>query len=114
MQDIKRSEILDKLASGWSVRVKGRDGLNKLCNINELQGIDMRAFIKAEFEGEPPKPKMRHAHCPIVFAFTELAGHGCEFIRRPNWVQGTELCKPMGHYTLNAEDILSNDWEVWA
>jgi hypothetical protein len=114
MQDIKRSELLDKLASGWSVRVKSRDGLNKLCNITELQGISMRALIDAEWEGEPPMPKMRHAHCSILFACTELAGHGCAFIRRPNWVHGTELCAPMGHYTLSAEDILSNDWEVWA
>lgn len=113
MQDIKRSELLDKLAAGWSVRVKSRDSLNKLCNITELQGIDMRAFIEATWEGEPPKPKMRHANCTIVFAFLELEGHGCEFIRRPNWVQKTEIHKH-GHYTLNSEDILSSDWEVWA
>lgn len=64
--------------------------------------------------GETPEPKMRHARCSIVSAFTELSSHGAAFIRRPNWVQGTELYKAAGHYTLNAEDILSNDWEIWA
>jgi hypothetical protein len=114
MQDIPRNELLDKIAAGWKVRRKSWDvGWEVSKNGGSLATPTLLVLLSEDWEGEPPKPKMRHAYCPIVFAFTELAGHGCAFIRRPNWVQGTELYKHK-HYTLNAEDILSNDWEVWA
>ena len=106
---------MDKLAAGWSVRVKERKNGNDFCNITELQGIDMRAFIEADWEGIPsvPTPKLRHDKCSIVFAFMELEGSGCEFIRREDWAVGQRINSKNTNYTLNAEDILSNDWEIW-
>lgn len=114
MQDIPRNELLDKLASGWKVRRKSWPKNSMIATPVTMETTTWRALLADDWEGEPPDPKIRHARCSISFAFTELSGHGAAFIRRPNWVQGTELYKAAGVYTLNAEDILSNDWEIWA
>lgn len=112
MQDIPRNELLDKLASGWRVRVKTRSNCNTLCSIVELQGIDMRALIDADWEGEPPEPVCTGSLCAIVQAFEKLRD-GAVFIRRPHWEKRRQITARHEFFNFETSDILANDWEVW-
>lgn len=113
MQNIPREELLAKLDAGWTVRRKawGVDAC-VLTKKSEVQ-IKLWQYLENDWEGEPPEPKLRHARCAVVFAFTELNEHRTAYIKRPGWCRFLEIYKRTQNHTLNIDDILSNDWEVW-
>lgn len=56
MQNIKRSELLDKIAAGWSVRCKGRNTVRfNLAGSEKTGSITIDDLINGEWEGEPPR-----------------------------------------------------------
>jgi hypothetical protein len=62
MQDIHKSKIIEKLVSGWKVRRKSWvEGVF----IHRTETIDllMQWYQNDDWEGEPPKEKLKHLYC---------------------------------------------------
>ena len=114
MQDIKRDELLNKLANGWKVR---RNNWAKDCYIasaGSSTSCHWFDLLKDDWEGEPPEVKCLSGKLHMVAAFALLQEGTVKFIRRPSW----DKCKLFKHsvmcFALNYEDIQTSDWEVWA
>lgn len=119
MIDIPRHELLDKLADGWRVRIKGgyvKGNMNNLKTVTELRGMDFGCLIDREWEGVPHQPVLQYGNLNIQTAFKQLNDTGAAFICRADW-RNTKLTLKDCHGAilhLLLADILANDWEVWA
>lgn len=116
MQDIPRNELLDKLAAGWKVRVKGyhvEGNMNDLRGLFELKGMDIECLIDRNWEGIPHEPELKYRNQTITAAIKCL-NTGAAFIRRSDWRREKITLKTFGSgFTFTLRDILNEDWEVW-
>ncbi len=107
MQDIPRSELLDKLANGWKVRRKAWDA-GVFSHKDQDIGIGMKELIASDWEGSAP---IMYSGCSASFAFEQLK-KGAAFVRRPGWEIDEFYCE-MDDIYISFEDMLASDWEVW-
>ena len=114
MQDIPRNELLDKLADGWTVRRKSwREGrcFSKSGGNTSISGSDL---IEDDWEGMSPHPILKTSGCRIIYPITELSEGRARFVRRKSWEDFQKYDKRHAPFEFSIEDILANDWEVWA
>lgn len=114
MQDIKRSELLDKLAAGWKVRRKSW-ALRRFMSQGDgnISVISWQEMIENDWEGEPPGPMLRDCEVGIVHAFERLFD-GAAFIRRTAWKdKDKRYTQGVFSISLQVEELLATDWEVW-
>lgn len=112
MQDIKRSELLDKLAAGWKVRRKEWSS-GDLFGIEICRTVSAKQLLADGWEGEPPEPALMYKNCAITFAFEKLR-NGAAFIRRTAWKdKDKRYTQGVFSISLQVEELLATDWEVW-
>ena len=117
MIDILRNELLDKLAAGWKVRIKGNyveGNTNHLKSLFELKGMDIGCLIDRDWEGIPYTPELKYQNLDIKTAFKSLTT-GAAFIRRADFRDSKLTWKDCHGIVLHLmlADILASDWEVW-
>lgn len=114
MQDIPRNELLNKLAAGWKVR---RNNWAKDCYIaNNGSSTSCHWFdlLKDDWEGEPPpEPKCTYSNHSIDLTFHKLNKIKKGFVRRKAWPLEMHISFGDKPVSLEVEDIVALDWEVW-
>lgn len=107
MQDINKSEILEKIDKGWKVRCKvwkNGEYVDKGWPISTL----LDYFTNYNFwEAEPPGPVLYHQFLSITEAFNRLTKHnGIKYIKRAAWPI-LKITRDGGdHVSLHVDDIL--------
>jgi hypothetical protein len=111
MTQISRSELLDKLASGWKVRRKSWPNETSISSVGGSIMFNWAEMLENDWEGEASGPKKSFSGLNIFQAFSNLKPG--VFIRRALWKKETKLPAGVSATTLRIEDILTCDWEVW-
>ena len=114
MQDIKRSELLDRLAAGWKVRRKSWDtGWAVTKNGGTVETPALLALLSDDWEGMPPEPVLKREGLHIVTAYSILLSGNATYIRREDWDDSKRVEDYDHPLPLTGKDILSTDWEAW-
>ena len=114
MTDIPINELMDKLETGWSVRRKiWKEGLS-FWKLGGNITPTISDYYEGDWEGTPPRPTLKTSGCRIVYPMTELSEGRARFVRRKGWEDFEKYEKNHAPFELSIEDILANDWEVWA
>lgn len=111
MTEISKSELLDKLASGWKVRRKSWPNGTSISSVGGNIMFKWTEMLEDDWEGEAPGPKKSLSGLNVFEAFSNLKPG--VFIRRALWKNATKLPAGVAATTLRIEDILTSDWEVW-
>lgn len=115
MQDINKSEILEKMRRGWKVRCKAWDKEEYLRRDEPIEAL-LTYFGYDTWEGEPPDPVPYHQFLDVKQAFSSLKNHnGIKYLRRTKWKKDKVIkyCELASYSMLTAEDILAEDWETY-
>lgn len=123
-QDIKRNELLDKIAEGWSLRKKA---WNAGVFLKADTMLSVAELLAEDWEGKPPRPKTVRLNQDIFLDEAISQAKPIKaFIKHKLWPEGSfmglrdglvhldEYCEPIDFLLeLDGTAFATPDWEVW-